>query len=112
MGAPDSTQHFFIDNKKAIYGHPVWEDLPRINSDRDVRLERVLQRSGDRLAYYCGDSHEWEQSIELLKITKTFSRASRATCISRNGRKPSGPDRRKTRFLLSAVNRALQEVSV
>jgi hypothetical protein len=111
-GAPDSLQHFFIDRQKIVYANPAWEDLPKIKPGRDVSLERLLSQPGDRLAHYCGDDDEWEHTVELLKITKMVGRTRRAACVAGNRHCSRRHEHRKSGFLLSAVNRALQRVRV
>lgn len=111
-GAPDSLQHFFIDRRQIVYANPAWKDLPKIKSGRDVSLVRLLDRPGDRLAYYCGDDDEWEHTVELLKVAEAVGRIRRAACVAGNRHCPRQHEHRKGRFLLSAVNRALQRVRV
>ena len=111
-GATDSIQHFFIDSQRTIYANPAWEDLPKIKSGRDVGLATILSRPGDRLAYYCGDDDEWEHTVELLKITEVVSRSDRAACLAGDQACLRRDARHRGKFLLSAVNRALQRLRV
>ena len=111
-GASESHQHFFIDSQKTVYADPSWDDLPKIKSARIVKLERLLRRPGDRLAYYCGDGDDWEHAIELLKITEVVGRASRVACVAGNRNHLGAYERHRRVFPLSAVNRALQRVRV
>jgi pRiA4b ORF-3-like protein len=108
--APDSLQHFFIDGQKNIYADPAWKDLPKIKPSRDVRLEQLLRRPGDQLAYYCGDDDDWEHTIELLNVTENIGRASRAACTAGNRHCLRRRKSRKGSFLLPAINRMLQRV--
>jgi hypothetical protein len=109
-GSPGSPAHFFIDSQKTVYVDPDCDDLPRVRSGRDVSLGRLLKQPGDRLTYYSGDDHEWEHTVELLKITANASRARRAVCMG--GNRPSKHAGRNGEFQLSAMNRALQRVRV
>jgi hypothetical protein len=111
-GAADSRQHFFIDNRMIVYANPAWEDLPKIKPGRDVSLERLLSLPGDRLAYYSGEYDEWEHTVELLKITETGGNAGHAACLAGNRPCLGRSARRKNKFLLSTVNRALRRVRV
>jgi hypothetical protein len=111
-GASGSGQYFFIDSQKTVYANPTWDDLPGLKPGRDVKLERLLSRPGDRLAYYCGDDDEWEHAIELLKITEAVGRTSRVTCVAGSRRHLGEYECHGRVFPLSAVNRALQRVRV
>jgi len=109
-GARSSLQHFFIDSQKTVYADPSWEDLPRVISGRDVSLATLLKRPGDRLTYYSGDDHEWEHTVELVKITGNAARPRRAVCVAGNG--PGKHAGRNGAFPVSVLNRALHQVRV
>ena len=74
IGAPDTLQRFFIDSQQRIFGHPTWEDFPRIKSDSRVRLDCLLRKAGDALTYFSGDGDDWEHIVHLLRITKAIRR--------------------------------------
>jgi hypothetical protein len=111
-GASDSRQHFFIDSQKTVYADPSWDDLPKIKSARDAKLNRLLRRPGDRLEYYCGDDDEWEHSVELLKITGAAGKPVPAICLGGSRRHLGTIDRRHCHFPLSSVNQALRRIKV
>jgi len=111
-GAPDSGQHFFKDSQKTIYADPAWDDLPKIKPSCDVKLERLMSRPGDRMAYFCGSDDEWEHAVELLEITDADGRVSGAHCLGGSQQNRGDGECRSRNFSLSAVNRALRRLKV
>ena len=111
-GASGSLQRFFIDNHKRIFGHPTWKDFPKIKSDARVRLDRLLLRPGDSLAYYAGEEDEWEHVVQLLKVTVSAMRLHRATCLAGDGHRGGRYERAAGLFRRSAVNQTLSQVMV
>jgi hypothetical protein len=110
MGASNPLQHFFVGGQKTVYANPAWRNLQKIKSGRNVRLEKLLSRPGDRLAYYCGDDDDWEHTVELLKITETPGRIGRAVCLAGSRRCPGRLECHEGEFLLPAVNSELQRL--
>ena len=111
-GGPRSLQRFFIDSHKRIFGHPTWEDFPKIKSDSRVKLDRLLLTTGDTLAYYAGEGDEWEHVVQLLKVTISAMRLRHATCLAGNGHPLERYERTAGVFRRSAVNQTLTRVLI